>query len=49
MISKCVPTDCKVKQSCYRYQNRKVTDSFIEVTAPVTIAKDCDYFIPSED
>ena len=46
MISKCVPTDCKIKQACYRYRSHdKVTQRYIEVHDPVNIAEDCKYFI----
>lgn len=46
MIAKCVPTNCKVKQDCYRYQSHdKVIQSYFEVRSTVTIAEDCEYFI----
>ena len=46
MIAKCVPTDCKIKQTCYRYcSHNRVTQVYFEVSGTVNIAEDCEYFI----
>lgn len=45
MIAKCIPSNCTIKQSCYRYHIPvTIARICIEVKEDVAISSDCDYF-----